>query len=563
MSRAGRLPVVIVLIVALAATGLTRWWADSLRGAGRPAASRRAELSQLDSFTLGLLLGGLRGPLVMALWSTSETQKGERDLQDFDTKIELIRLLQPQFDTVHLFQIWNKAYNISVQMANLPSKYGVILDALDYGFSVRQERPDNINLEAAVANVMFGKLGKAAENQYYRQRVREETLPPTEMTRITFPQSRRTELAAAAAQVGLLPEEALVRQVAGKPGALSLTLRKPAADRLKPTFSGPDVAYEDRPGRAASRDETGRRIRYDTLLDDRFNLLPKFTTPTDPNRPQGAELYYLKPFEPFDEGVSPLALAYNYYMRAQALQTEQQQVHAQLSPRVLDSRSAVSLAAWAEDDRERALRSELATLGKPLPTDKNDQEAASAMLRAGAKVGPGGLSRALLERASYNDRRAAMLADAAVDEFTLHVGRFPGDAASVQAQADQMRMLSAAASADVKYLALLLDPANASRGEVVAAYKEAAYRIELNTLRYYVDDAALAKFYPPGVDKPELDRRAKLDALSPGQLDQMWDAVQEYLKSPAGHRYFQQEMSDNGLWLKRVRTRLAYLSTPA
>ena len=65
----------------------------------------------------------------MYLWSTSETQKIDRDLADFDTKVEWIRLLQPEFDTVHLFQIWNKAYNISVLMASPADKYTTIMQA--------------------------------------------------------------------------------------------------------------------------------------------------------------------------------------------------------------------------------------------------------------------------------------------------------------------------------------------------------------------------------------------------------------------------------------------------
>ena len=50
----------------------------------------------------------------MILWTSSESQKNEKDLEGFDTKVEWIRLLQPEFDTVHVFQVWNKAYNISV-----------------------------------------------------------------------------------------------------------------------------------------------------------------------------------------------------------------------------------------------------------------------------------------------------------------------------------------------------------------------------------------------------------------------------------------------------------------
>ena len=67
----------------------------------------------MPSFATALLLGGLRGPLVMFLWPNSETSKREHHLEDVDTEIEWIRLLQPEFDTVHLFQIWNKAYATS------------------------------------------------------------------------------------------------------------------------------------------------------------------------------------------------------------------------------------------------------------------------------------------------------------------------------------------------------------------------------------------------------------------------------------------------------------------
>src|SRR3954447_630678 len=115
--RSMRLLTVAVLIIALIGSGLTRNWADSVRGEPivASAASGRS-LSGMNSYALALLLGGLRGPLVMFLWSSSESQKTENNLEDFDSKVEWIRLLQPEFDTVHIFQIWNKAYNISVKM---------------------------------------------------------------------------------------------------------------------------------------------------------------------------------------------------------------------------------------------------------------------------------------------------------------------------------------------------------------------------------------------------------------------------------------------------------------
>src|SRR5204863_270247 len=141
------------------------------------AAGAGSSLSAMNSFALALLLGGLRGPLVMFLWTSSESQKTERNLEDFDTKVEWIRMLQPEFDTVHIFQIWNKAYNISVQMASLANKYRTIIDAIDYARSVDQERPNNINILYAIGSVFGDKLGDSAEKAYYTKRVREESLP--------------------------------------------------------------------------------------------------------------------------------------------------------------------------------------------------------------------------------------------------------------------------------------------------------------------------------------------------------------------------------------------------
>ena len=116
-------------------------------------------LAGMDTFALGLILGGLRGPLVMFLWTSIESQKTEKNLENIDTKIELVRMLQPEFASVHIFQIWNKAYNLSVQVASLPNKYSMILSALDYAHNVDAEQRDNLNILVAIAEVYFQKLG--------------------------------------------------------------------------------------------------------------------------------------------------------------------------------------------------------------------------------------------------------------------------------------------------------------------------------------------------------------------------------------------------------------------
>ena len=597
-----RLPIVIVLVAALLVAGGTRYWATGLRG-GRTAAGERAAateattLGQVDSFTLGLLLGGLRGPLVMALWTSSENQKSERDLADFDTKIELIRLLQPEFDTVHLFQIWNKAYNISVQMANLPNKYAVILDALDYAAKVDAERPDNINIQAAVAGIFFNKLGESSEKLYYRQRMRDETLPPRPATRVTFPADRRQEFVDDARRAGADPAGLLIRTAtpdratpdratpdratpdratpdraaarAEQPDApagdrLSVTLDESIAERMKVAFSGPGVEYADRPRRELVRDDTGRRLKYDTLLDQDDNLLPQYLDPAGHADGVG-ELGYLKPFEPFPTGVSTFALAYNYYRRSQYLQNELGQSHAQLSDRVMDSRPALSLMMWAKEDKDRGRRFELAAFGESAEVDDDYlRDAPTAAVPVTADLGPEGASRPLLERAIYEYGRSVQVADAAVTAFEQHVAAHPDDAALYQSQIDDMRGLSALGTGDRAYLRAVLatdDPAarRAAAAEAEAAYQQAIHQYQTITLRYFapaelLDPSRMGGLYQPGMDRFNLIDR--ITAQRPDLINPLYGSLVDALQSPTNEAYRSDEIIEYGAYINRAASRL-------
>ena len=282
----GRKPLVVVLVASLVGASLFRQFVVSRAGdplaQGTPTtrasttapasgtgeatfASTKQNFSQFNSYTLGLLLGGLRGPLVMTLWSTSEAQKSERNLDDINTKIELIRLLQPNFDTVHLFQIWNKAYNLSVQMANLPSKYAMILDAIDYARSTRAERPENINIESALGGIYFDKLGNSAEKGYYRQRIRDETMAPLGQVLFTFPTDKRDAFIAAALAAGADARRYTIRPESGSENLLSARLRGDFGERVEKTFNGSDIKVETipppLPQRRRTHDDADRRRR--------------------------------------------------------------------------------------------------------------------------------------------------------------------------------------------------------------------------------------------------------------------------------------------------------------
>ena len=233
----------------------------------------------MPSFATALLLGGLRGPLVMILWTSSENQKQQHDLQDFDTKVEWIRLLQPEFDTVHLFQIWNKAYNISVQMASLRNKYITILDAIDYGQKVEKERPDDLNIITAVATLYGDKLGTSQEHVYYRARIRRETQT---LIRITFPAERADEFKSLAGKVGWSEKDSPL-EPDERNQTDQVVIEPMIAQQLQPVFTGSGVDYSPETRRESQQnDPSWRRVRLDPLLDENGRILPALLVPRYP-----------------------------------------------------------------------------------------------------------------------------------------------------------------------------------------------------------------------------------------------------------------------------------------
>ncbi|MBC7785424.1 MAG: hypothetical protein H7144_16445 [Burkholderiales bacterium] len=515
MNIRARLPIIIALILSLIgahfarrATTEQRFVLDKSRGESE---SKKGNLSQLNSYALGLLLGGLRGPMLMALWTTSENQKNDRELEDFDTKVELIRLLQAEFDGVHLFQIWNKAYNISVQMANVPTKYSTILDGMDYAFSVSAERTDNINILAAIGGLYFDKFGGAAEKAYFSPRLMDETLPAQDRVRITFPLARRDEILNAA-RLTAAPSYLLTpREVTKDAGKLYISLRKPAADLLKARVNAgandSAVEYTQRPAKPANAGaEQGRRTEHDPILDGNYRVLPKFLAPREGvaatgDAADGSELPYLKRFEPYPIGVSPYALAYNYYKRCQWLQKYRQARHAQMSDRVISVRPALALKKWSEEDWYAARRAEIELLKLPVPRDDAELEPVTQSLKLDAPL----VKSPLLDEIIWRYRNSSKIADAAVAEYLYHLkpgpegGDFPSDEFTYRSHLEGSEAQAKLVLADAVYLEAITatgDEKLRLARESAKYYQQAANLFARHILRFYMGDEDVPDVLP-------------------------------------------------------------------
>ena len=535
--------------------------------------ANKASIDQFDSYTLGLLLGGLRGPLVMTLWASSEAQKSARDLEAINTKIELIRLLQPEFDSVHLFQIWNKAFNLSVQMANLPTKYATILDAIEYANATRAGK-QNVNLETQVGSIFFDKFGNATEKAYYRQRVRDESMAPRPQVSIRFPAARRAEFVTAARDAGADPQRYVLRPESGEVDRLGTRLPEEIATRLLARFIGTDVQSQTIPPVAAQ----GRfKSRLDPVLDDTGRLLERRSADNtllvrrdkpqdiDDTRwtPEFGELQYLTRFEPFPLGVSPNAFAYNYFKRALAVQTTKKQSHAQLSDRVVSSRPALALAGWTQEELELGRAAELTqSNGQIDPNDASNYR--YELATADFSLDPLPSDTPLLLQAVAHYDRANQVAAAAIDELRQHIARYADDFGTYGQMKAELYMKGSLAAADAAYVRTILATDDASRRaaarEAATHYVQSADLIRRILLAYYIPDEIIQATFPPGRNK--LNAVGSFDDPTAFPQDQIGPTlVRAVMLMNERQMPLGEDFGEFQIYLARVNTRLQRLST--
>lgn len=515
-----RLPIVLLLIVSLVVSGATRRWSVHARASGKVTGMiSSGELSRMNSYSLALLLGGLRGPLVMFLWQSAERQKAERNLEDFDTKIEWIRLLQAEFDSVHIYQIWNKAYNISAQLANLGNKYQAILDALEYGRNVDAERPNNINITVAIAQLFDQKLGTSQEKDYYRQRVRDESMPRQPMVRVTIPITERARFVELTSKANYAASK--LRFTVDETGnRVSAIIPKTISEAIRSDMSGPNVEFVDRPVMQADKSSTQWvRRELDPMLDDKGMILPDLVKPINP-RPadlnassewnDGSELQYLKQFEPYHDGISTLALGYNYNKRAQVLMTVNHQKHSQLSGLVIDSRPAISLREWSYEEWDRARNAEIEGFGRPFPPQKILTELTVADIGLDEKIA----QRTRIQDAIYSYGRGDQVIDAARKEYDRHLTNDKTNLQLYQGHVEEINAQQWLMRGDRDFLAAMLatgDDRTRLSTTAAAAYRKAAMGYQIVNLKTTVGDELAARLFPPGITKANISERLDAD----------------------------------------------------
>jgi len=337
-------------------------------------------------------------------------------------------------------------------------------------YNVDKAKPDDINIVAAIGQLHFDKLGTSNEKYYYRKRVRQESLPHANNQKL----------------------------------------------------------HQQDPG--------WRRMQMDPILDASFNVLPELTKPVrgqerpanlpaDQEWDDGSVLPYLPQFGPYPDGVSTFGIAYSYYKRAEVLQNVGKQRHDQLSDMVVDSRPALSLKFWGEEEMEWGHRRELQAVvsgptaqpfDPPMPENMDDTVTLAAAFPLNGHVkDPQALQLAIDAYA-----RAAKLLSQSLNEYRRHILNFPTFVLQYQSYMEEIRAEVPLANADCEYMTAVICPPTERAQHLqnaLAAYRECGHLSYINLLRFYIDGDILVTVLPPGFGKERTGDHKTLEDLSPEQ----------------------------------------------
>ncbi len=142
------------------------------------------ELEQGDPEILGsvarLSLVGSRGVAVTVLWYNAIEQQKRNDFHKFEQLVKAVTTLQPHFITPWIFQSWNIAYNVSVEMQSMGDMYFYIargIELLSEGERRNKRSPD---MRYQIGFYYQNKFGVADQVQTLRCLFDLSNIPPAE-----------------------------------------------------------------------------------------------------------------------------------------------------------------------------------------------------------------------------------------------------------------------------------------------------------------------------------------------------------------------------------------------
>jgi hypothetical protein len=148
---------------------------------------RRAELRELEQGdpelageAIRLSLVGSRGLVVTYLWNTAIEKQKRNDFHEFELLVRTVTKLQPHFITPWIFQSWNIAYNVSVELKSPGDMYFYIAEGIRLLAEGERRNKKSPDMRYQIAFYYQNKFGVSDDVQVLRCLFQLSCIPPAE-----------------------------------------------------------------------------------------------------------------------------------------------------------------------------------------------------------------------------------------------------------------------------------------------------------------------------------------------------------------------------------------------
>ncbi len=135
--------------------------------------------SDITGSALQLTLTGSRGIAVTALWLSAIDKQKRNDFHEFELRVKAVTKLQPNFITPWIFQSWNIAYNVSVEMHGSGDMYFYIVRGIQLLAEGERRNSRSPDMRYQIAFYYQNKFGVSDQVEILRCLYDLSCIPPT------------------------------------------------------------------------------------------------------------------------------------------------------------------------------------------------------------------------------------------------------------------------------------------------------------------------------------------------------------------------------------------------
>ncbi len=136
--------------------------------------------AEITGSALRLTLTGSRGIAVTALWLSAIDKQKRNDFHEFETRVRMVTKLQPNFITPWIFQSWNIAYNVSVEMHGSGDMYFYIVRGIQLLAEGERRNKRSPDMRYQIAFYYQNKFGVSDQVEVLRCLYDLSCMPPSE-----------------------------------------------------------------------------------------------------------------------------------------------------------------------------------------------------------------------------------------------------------------------------------------------------------------------------------------------------------------------------------------------